>query len=70
MGLINTVLTGISLIKKGTFTMKFTKKHVVANTWYRRVANGIADFEDVPHLWNLRAVVREMLDETVAEKEE
>ncbi|HFU4452366.1 TPA: hypothetical protein ACGO9Z_002247 [Streptococcus suis] len=47
--------------------MKFTKKHVVAQTWYRRVANGIATFEEVPKLWNLREVVKEMLDETVPE---
>ncbi|NQJ70542.1 hypothetical protein HO542_04165 [Streptococcus suis] len=67
MGFINTILTGISLIKKGQFTMKFTKKHVVAQTWYRRVANGIVDFEEVPILWNLREVVKEMLDETVPE---
>ena len=68
MGFINTILTGISLIKKGQFTMKFTKKHVVAQTWYRRVANGIVEFEEVPNLWNLREVVKEMLDETVADE--
>lgn len=67
MGFINTIFTGISLIKKGQFTMKFTKKHVVAKTWYRRVANGIATFEEVPNLWNLRDVVKEMLDELVPE---
>ncbi|HEP1801661.1 hypothetical protein [Streptococcus suis] len=48
--------------------MKFTKKHVVAQTWYRRVANGIVDFEEVPILWNLREVVKEMLDEIVADE--
>ncbi|HEL1584007.1 TPA: hypothetical protein TXJ06_000709 [Streptococcus suis] len=67
MGFINTILTGISLIKKGQFTMKFTKKHTVAKTWYRRVANGIATFEEVPKLWNLREVVKEMLDELAPE---
>ena len=47
--------------------MKFTKKHVVAQAWYRRVAGGIATFEEVPKLWNLREVVKEMLDELAPE---
>ncbi|MGO0077538.1 hypothetical protein ACTMS3_04625 [Streptococcus suis] len=67
MRFINTILTGISLIKKGQFTMKFTKKHAVAQAWYRRVAGGIVGFEEVPELWNLQEVVKEMLDELVPE---
>lgn len=71
MGFINTILTGISLIKKEQFTMKFTikftKKHAVAQAWYRRVADGIVGFEAVPELWNLQEVVKEMLDELVPE---
>lgn len=68
MGFFHTILAGVSLIKKGQFTMKITKKHIVAQTWYRRVANGIVEFEEVPNLWNLREVVKEMLDETVADE--
>lgn len=63
--ILNTIVTIIYMIKKGEFTMKFTTKHYIVDVWYRRVANGICDFEDVPKLFNLRDAVKELLDQKV-----
>ncbi|KKF49691.1 hypothetical protein Javan636_0008 [Streptococcus phage Javan636] len=48
--------------------MIFTTKHYIVDVWYRRVANGICTFEEVPKLFNLRDVVKELLDQKVTDQ--
>ncbi|HGC8241601.1 TPA: hypothetical protein ACG19W_001273 [Streptococcus agalactiae] len=50
-------------------TYTFKKNHLIVDVWYRRVANGICDFEAVPKLFNLRDVVLELLSQKVTDKE-
>lgn len=68
---LNTVITLYYLIKKGEFNMTYTfkKDHLIVDVWYRRVANGICDFEAIPKLFNLRDVVLELLSQKVTDKE-
>ncbi|HGD0881602.1 TPA: hypothetical protein ACG7Q4_000159 [Streptococcus agalactiae] len=44
-------------------TYTFKKDHLIVDVWYRRVANGICDFEAVPKLFNLRDIVLELLSQ-------
>lgn len=43
----------------------FTKNMVIPDTYYRKIAAGILTMDDVPNLYNLRAVVESMLQETI-----
>lgn len=53
---------------KGEFTMKFTKTSQIVKSWVDRIKQGVKTFEDVPFLYNLRKVVKSILDED-SEKE-
>lgn len=66
--ILNTITTIIYMFKKGEITMKFTKDYLIVDVWYRRVANGICTFEEVPKLFNLRDVVKELLDQKVTDQ--
>lgn len=65
---LNTIVTLFFMFKKGEITMKFTKDYLIVDVWYRRVANGICSFEEVPKLFNLRDVVKELLDQKVTDQ--
>ncbi|QBX27402.1 hypothetical protein ACG3JJ_01005 [Streptococcus parauberis] len=49
--------------------MVFTTNHLIVDVWYRRVRDGICTFEQVPNLFNLRDVVKQLLDQKVNEAE-
>lgn len=66
--ILNIITTLFYMLKKGEFTMIFTTKHYIVDVWYRRVANGICTFEEVPKLFNLRDVVKELLDQKVTDQ--
>lgn len=68
--ILNTITTIIYMFKKGEITMKFTKDYLIVDVWYRRVANGICSFEEVPKLFNLRDCVLELLSQKVTDTAE
>ncbi|QBX28167.1 hypothetical protein [Streptococcus pseudoporcinus] len=65
--LLSNLILGTALIKKGNFTMKFTKKHQIVKSWVALVVAGTYTVEQVPKLFNLRDVVIEVLSEQTAE---
>lgn len=67
---LNTIVTLFFMFKKGEITMKFTKDYLIVDVWYRRVANGICTFEEVPKLFNLRDCVLELLSQKVTDTAE
>lgn len=67
---LNTIVTLFFMLKKGEITMKFTKDYLIVDVWYRRVANGICTFEEVPKLFNLRDCVLELLSQKVTDTAE
>ncbi len=67
---LNTIVTLFFMLKKGEITMKFTKDYLIVDVWYRRVANGICSFEEVPKLFNLRDCVLELLSQKVTDSAE
>lgn len=67
---LNTIVTLFFMFKKGEITMKFTKDYLIVDVWYRRVANGICSFEEVPKLFNLRDCVLELLSQKVTDTAE
>ena len=62
-----TELIMTALIKKGTFTMKFTKNHQIVKSWVALVIAGTYTVDQVPKLFNLQEVVIEVLSEQAAE---
>lgn len=68
--LLSALLLGTALIKKGIFTMKFTKNHQIVKSWVALVLAGTYTVDQVPKLFNLREVVIEVLSEQVAETNE
>lgn len=68
--ILNIITTLFYMLKKGEFTMKFTKDYLIVDVWYRRVANGICSFEEVPKLFNLRDCVLELLSQKVTDTAE
>lgn len=68
--LLSNLILGTALIKKGTFTMKFTKKHQIVKSWVALVVAGTYTVDQVPKLFNLREVVVEALSEQAAEPKE
>lgn len=67
---LNTIVTLFFMFKKGEITMKFTKDYLIVDVWYRRVANGICSFEEVPKLFNLCDCVLELLSQKVTDTAE
>lgn len=67
---LNSIVTLFFMFKKGEITMKFTKDYLIVDVWYRRVANGICSFEEVPKLFNLRDCVLELLSQKVTDSAE
>ena len=67
--LFTNILLSTALIKKGKFTMKFTKNHQIVKSWVALVLAGTYTVDQVPKLFNLRDVVIEVLSEQVAEVE-
>ncbi|CQR23756.1 hypothetical protein BN1356_02301 [Streptococcus varani] len=65
--LLSNLVLGTALIKKGNFTMKFTKKHQIVKSWVALVVAGTYTVEQVPKLFNLRDVVIEVLSEQTTE---
>lgn len=65
--LLSSLILGTALIKKGNFTMKFTKKHQIVKSWVALVVAGTYTVDQVPKLFNLRDVVIEVLSEQAAE---
>lgn len=68
--LLSNLILGTALIKKGTFTMKFTKKHQIVKSWVALVVAGTYTVDQVPKLFNLREVVVEVLSEQAVEPKE
>ena len=68
--LLSNLIIGTSLIMKGTFTMKFTKKHQIVKSWVALVVAETYTVDQVPKLFNLREVVVEVLSEQAAEPKE
>lgn len=68
--LLSNLILGTTLIKKGNFTMKFTKKHQIVKSWVALVVAGTYTVDQVPKLFNLRDVVIEVLSEQTAEPKE
>ncbi|MDG3099613.1 hypothetical protein [Streptococcus suis] len=68
--LLSNLILGTALIKKGTFAMKFTKKHQIVKSWVALVVAGTYTVDQVPKLFNLREVVVEVLSEQAAEPKE
>ena len=66
--MISNILLGTSLIKKGIFTMKFTKNHQIVKSWVALVLSGTYTVDQVPKLFNLRDVVIEVLSEQASEQ--
>ncbi len=67
--ILNLITTIFYMLKIGEFTMVFTTNHLIVDVWYRRVRDGICTFEQVPNLFNLRDVVKQLLDQKVNEAE-
>ena len=61
--LLNNILLGAALIKKGIFTMKFTKNHQIVKSWVALVLAGTYTVDQVPKLFNLREVLSEQAAE-------
>jgi len=55
------------IVKKGIFTMKFTKTHQIVKSWVALVLVGTYTEDQVPKLFNLREVVIEVLSVQAAE---
>ena len=55
------------IVKKGIFTMKFTKNHQIVKSWVALVLAGTYTVDQVPKLFNMREVVIEVLSEQAAE---
>lgn len=68
--LLSALLLVTALIKKGNFTMKFTKNNQIVKSWVALVLAGTYTVDQVPKLFNLRDVVVEALSEQVAETNE
>ncbi|MDG3132260.1 hypothetical protein MKL26_04350 [Streptococcus suis] len=68
--LLSSLILGTALIKKGTFTMKFTKNHQIVKSWVALVVAGTYTVDQVPKLFNLRDVVIEVLSEQAESKKE
>lgn len=69
MNLLSKVTTSVALAKKGKFTMKFKKEHQIVKSWVSLVNAGTYTFEEVPNLFNLRAIVAQVLAEKQEAKE-
>ncbi len=67
---LNTIVTLFELLKQGEMTMTFTTDYLIVDVWYRRVRDGICEFEQVPKLFNLRDCVMELLSQKVDKKAE
>lgn len=67
--LMASVLTGVKLIRKGKFTMKFTKKSIIVKSWVSLIVGGIYQLEDVPRLFNLQEAVAAVIAEQTGEEE-
>ena len=63
---LSSIILSTALIKKGTFTMKFTKNMQIVKSWVALVVGGIYTYDQVPKLFNLRDVVAEVLAEIEA----
>ena len=68
--LLTNILLGTAIIKKGIFTMKFTKNHQIVKSWVALVLAGTYTVDQVPKLFNLRDVVVEVLSEQASETKE
>lgn len=72
--LVTSVVTGAALLKKGKimkkFTYTFTKKSQIVKSWVSLIVAGEYTFDDVPALFNLRKVVKSVLDSLEKEKAE
>ncbi|MGT2911386.1 hypothetical protein ACVR1I_06680 [Streptococcus cameli] len=68
--LLSSLIMATTLIKKGNFTMKFTKKHQIVKSWVALVVAGTYTVDQVPKLFNLRDVVIEVLSEQTTEPKE
>ena len=70
--LLNSVVTGAALLKKGKVMKKFTftKKSQIVKSWVSLIVGGTYTFDDVPALFNLRKVVKSVLDDLEKEKPE
>ncbi|EIQ81521.1 hypothetical protein SCAZ3_03815 [Streptococcus canis FSL Z3-227] len=67
---LNTIVTLFELLRQGEMTMTFTTDYLIVDVWYRRVRDGICEFEQVPKLFNLRDCVMELLSQKVDKKAE
>lgn len=68
--LFSGVITGVALLKKGKIMRQFTKKSIIVKSWVSLIVTGVYTYDDVPNLLNLRAVVKEVLDELEKETKE
>lgn len=64
------VLTGIKLVRKGKFTMKFKKNSIIVKSWVSLIVGGIYQLEDVPRLFNLQEAVAAVIAEQTETGEE
>lgn len=67
---LNTIVTLFELLRQGEMTMTFTTDYLIVDVWYRRVRDGICEFEQVPKLFNLRDCVMGLLSQKVDKKAE
>lgn len=44
--------------------MRFTKKSALVKTWVSLILMGVYTVEEVPNIFNLRAIVQEIVNET------
>lgn len=64
MSLLNSIHTVYKNARKGVFTMKFTKKNPIVKSWVSLVLAGTYTIEEVPEIFNLREVVKSVIDTT------
>lgn len=66
--LLSNIYLGALSLRKGVFTMKFTKKHRIVRSWVSLINGGVYTMDDVPKLFNLREVVEAVLTEQADEQ--
>ena len=49
-------------------SFKFDENSMVVNAWVTMIVNGARTLNDVPEIWNLREVVKKVLDQRKEDK--
>lgn len=64
--LLQNIITIAGNIKKGVITMHYKKDSETVRAWVDKIRGGERTLKQVPNLFNLRKIVKEVLDELAA----